>query len=649
MDSRTSDVVDDGQPTDFSVFLSYSRGDQKQALVILHALEQAGYSVWWDGLLEGGEQFHNVTETALENAKAVVVLWSKTSSHSHWVHDEATRARDTGRLVPMSIDGVAPPLGFGQFQCIDASAHGLMPGSEAIQKLLHAVSVLCHSEPLPVAQHKPEKLTISRRMLISAAAVTVMGGGGLAYWKTGLFDSSSNNNSIAVLSFVNLSGDPAQQYFSDGLASEIRTELSHNPLLQIIGQTSSANVSRKNGDGKQIAEQLGVAFLLGGNVQRDRDRVKIALDLNEGKTGVSRWAQIFERPIADIFAVQSEIATAVAAALSVAIDASNPNRRAPQIGGTQSVAAFDSFLRGKEIFELHIDENSERQALAKFDDAIAIDPEYAAARAAKAHSLAVIANQYVDGAGRIKLYDQAIREATRATEIEPAFAGGYNALGYGLFYGRLEVAGAREPYDRAYRLDKNDVDVLNRFAIYCARTGRQAEAAAAISRALILDPLNSSVFKSAGSINYAAGRYDEAIKLGHRAIALSPERSTLHGGIGDAYLMLGNLGLAAKEYAAESSNLSRLPGQAVIADRAGNKAGAAKALADLVSEFGDNSLYQQAQIHAQLGDKDRAFATLKRAKESYDSGLVYLLKDPFLEPLRDDTRYRDLLSALTFT
>jgi hypothetical protein len=130
------------------VFLSYSRADRKGALAIVRVLEAAGYGVWWDGLLEGGERFSRTTEAALAGARAVVVLWSKTSAGSHWVHDEATRGRESGRLVPLSLDGSLPPLGFGQFQSIDVS-HALgKPGSEPMRKLLRAVAAL-HEGPAP--------------------------------------------------------------------------------------------------------------------------------------------------------------------------------------------------------------------------------------------------------------------------------------------------------------------------------------------------------------------------------------------------------------------------------------------------------------------------------------------------------------------
>ncbi len=633
-----------------TVFLSYSRKDQKDALLIVEALEQAGFSVWWDGLLEGGERFANTTEAELTGAQAVAVLWSKTSITSHWVHDEATRGRDSGRLVPISLDGSDPPLGFGQFQCIDLSRSKSKRDSPEIQKILKAVAALHEGENQPDEPLLSASPRIGRRNVMLGGGAVALLAGGLSVWQSGILSSgdAATPSSIAVLPFANLSGDPEQAYFSDGLTSEIRAQLSRNPLLQIVGQTSSNNFRDHQVDAKTIAQQLGVSFLLDGNVQKAAGQFKIATDLIDGRTGLSQWTETVERPIADIFKVQSEIAAAVAAALSVALGSDADADQARQTGGTENIAAFDAFLRGQDLFELHIDETSERAALARFDEAIGIDPEYAAPRAARARVLAVIANQYANSIERVKLYDEAVAEATRATEIAPEFAAGYNALGYGLFYGRLDVKGARTPYEKAYSLAKSDVDVFSRYAIYCARTGRFEEAYRVIEQTSKLDPLNATIFRSMGGIKYAGKRYDEAIQSARRALEINPQRNSVHGDIGDSYLMLGDLDKAREEYELEPNSLIAFTGKAILDHREGNLAGAQLNFENLITAHGDNGLYQQAEVLAQWGKVDEAFQTLAEAKKLGDSGLIYLLNDPFLDPLRDDPRFNDLLLQLGF-
>lgn len=631
-----------------SVFFSYSREDQPRALPIIRLIEQAGFDIWWDGLLEGGQHFSKATEDALNRARAVVVLWSKTSVKSHWVSDEATRGRDRRILVPLSLDGTEPPLGFGQFQVINLAAAKMRADDPAIQSMIRAIANLHGSEVQPVITPRPTTTLLSRRNAIVGGLAAVAAAGGLAIWKGGLLGGQATKNSVAVLPFDNLSGDPAQTYFSDGLASEIRSQLSRNALLEIVGQTSSNQFRENDGDARAIARELHVSFLLDGNVQKSGDMLKIATDLIDGKTGISKWSQTFERQLSDIFAIQSEIAAAVAGALSVAMDSKSAGKKALQVGGTQSLSAFDAYLRGRDLFEAHIDENSERAALAKFDQAIAIDTDYAAARAMRSRALAVIANQYATADERKSLYAEAIAEARRATKIAPDFAAGFAALGYALFYGGLDAKAARVPYERGYQLALSDVDVLSRYAVYCARTGRFDDAEIAINRASALDPLNPSMFKSAGNIKYAAKAYEAAIGFARKALALNPKRSTLHGDIGNAYLMLGDLENAQAEFERETNNLLALPGSAIVAAKRDDRAKSVQFLSQLVDEYGDNALYQQAQVFAQLGEPEKAFAALNHAYDTADSGLVYLLNDPFLDPLRTDARYKKLLAQIKF-
>src|SRR5688572_13395709 len=347
------------------IFLSYSREDRKRAQPIIALLERAGYRVWWDGLLEGGERFSRTTEAALEGAKAVVVLWSKTSTGSHWVHDEATRGRDRRCLVPVSIDGSEPPLGFRQFQVIDAS-RGTRTNSPEMQQLLRAVAA-CSGRPAEPLSTAPGRIGIGRRTFIAGGATLAVAGGGLAAWQLGLFGGGGRpSNSIAVLPFTNMSGDPAQAYFSEGLAAEVRAELARNPLLQVVAQASSNTFRERGKDAKSIARALGVSYLLDGNVRRSGNLVRVAAELIDGRSGFNAWSESFERPLTDIFAVQSEIASAVGAALSAkvaAAPAKGPGGDRPT-GGTASVAAYDLYLRGREKFDLGADEASDRAALA---------------------------------------------------------------------------------------------------------------------------------------------------------------------------------------------------------------------------------------------------------------------------------------------
>ena len=639
-----------------SVFLSYSRADRKSALAVVRVLEDAGYRVWWDGLLEGGERFSHATEAALESARAVVVLWSKTSASSHWVHDEAARGRESGRLVPLSIDGSLPPLGFGQFQSIDVSHVLGKPASEPMRKLVRAVAAL-HDGSAPSSLAPPAAASagvpspMRRRVLAAGAAVVFAAGAGVLLWRArapgDALRNAHDGRRIAVLPFENLSGDPQQRYFSDGLTSEVRIQLARNALLQIAGQTSSEQASDGKEDDREIARTLGVDFLLGGNVQKVGERVKVAAELTDGSTGMSRWADSWERPLADIFVVQAEIGAAVAGALSAVIEGQGADSATPA-GGTADVAAFDAYLHGRALYEAGIDEDSDRRALAYFERAIALDAGYAGAHAARARALAVIGNLYADHDERVRAYAAAEQSARTATTLAPDFAEAFSALGFVLASGKLDMRGARGPFDRSYALAPGDADVLARYATFRSNLADHDRATEMILRAATLDPLNARTFRSQGDIRHNAGDHLGAIAAYRKAIELNPTLSGVHASMGFAQLMAGDDDAARASFLKERSAVRRLPGLAILEHRAGNRAAAEAALAQLVAEYGDNSHYQYAQIHAQWGDTARALESLHAAWDLRDGGVMLMFADPLLEPLRSTDDYLALAKAVGF-
>ncbi len=453
--------------------------------------------------------------------------------------------------------------------------------------------------------------------------------------------------SIAVLPFVNMSGDPENEYFSDGLSEEVRATLARDARLRVMAQASTSQFRGQEADAVSIAARLGVAFLLDGSVRRSGDTLRIAADLIDGATGFSRWAQSFDRSNADVFAVQEEIAGAVAAALAAQVGAA-PGPGPVAIGGTRNPAAFDAFLRGRALYDLSADEESERAALAQFELAIATDPGYAAAHAARARALTTLANQYGAVEQHAAMHDQAIAAARRAIELAPELGEAHSTLGFILFQGRLDARAAREPFERSATLGAGESTVMARFAQYCARMGRDPEAVSAMQRALALDPLNPLIHRAVGSIEYAARRYEASIPALRRALDMNPRMSRAHASLGDALLNLGRIGEARAEYLLEPSADFRLAGLAIAEQRAGDPAKARSTLDEMVATQGDRVLYQQAQVLAQLGEIEAALSRLEQARGLGDAGLIYARNDPFLDPLRGDPRMQRLLADIGF-
>jgi tetratricopeptide (TPR) repeat protein len=419
--------------------------------------------------------------------------------------------------------------------------------------------------------------------------------------------------------------------------------------LQVAAQASSNMFRERKDDARTISRKLQVAFYLDGNVRRDGGIVKVSAELINGKTGKAKWEQSFERPLANIFAVQTEIAMQVASALSAQMDPTRAkDAGAKQLGGTKSVAAFDAFLRGKDLYDAGIDETSDRQALAKFEEAIAADNKYAAAHAGRSRALSVIANIYASGEERRNLFDSAVAAGKRAVALAPEFAEAHSALGFAIAFGQLNMKAARVPYERSYALGRGDADVLSRYAVFRSRFGEYGPANQAILQSSALDPLNARTFRSIGDINYGAGRYDEAIAGYEKALSLNPKLSGARAAIGFARLMQGKLPEAEKAFASEADKERQLVGAALVEHKKGNEAAAEQALAELRASSGDKVLYQYAQIYAQRGELDQAIDELQKARASDDSGLVTMYNDPLLEPLRKRPEFSSLLKSLGF-
>ncbi|MEO5973129.1 MAG: hypothetical protein ABIP91_07190, partial [Sphingomicrobium sp.] len=377
------------------------------------------------------------------------------------------------------------------------------------------------------------------------------------------------------------------------------------------------------------------------SVRRSGDMVRIAAELIDGKTGFARWSNSFDRNLDSVFEVQREIARTVTEALSLELGASTP---AP--GGTTDVAAYEAFLRGRELFLAASDEATDRAALALYDAAIAADPKFAMAHAGRSRSLAAIAAEYAKVEQLKPLYADAIAAARRAVALAPTLADANLALGYALYAGRLDVAAARPFYDRAYALGAGNADILLLFALYCSRAGRAAKARRAIAKAVLLDPLNPRAYRAEGSIAYAARDYAAALRPLERALELKPDLAITHSYVGAALLMTGKVAAAKEAFAKEPNPSFSLAGIAIAEQRLGNQAAADAALARMRSELGDASLYQQAQVLAQWGDVAGALASLERARAVGDSGLIYLATDPLLDPLRKQPRFTALQANL---
>lgn len=627
------------------VFISYARADREAVTHLTDALSAAGQQVWWDALIEGGEAFARTIESALDLADAVVVVWSAQSVHSDWVRDEAAHGRDRGRLVPISLDGTAPPLGFRQYHFIDFSKWRANPGAPEMKALLSAIAAAASArgDAPRSGPGAPVSKRIGRRtVLIGAGLGAAVAGSTFAGWRL-IGHHGAPDNSIAVLPFANLSGDAAQGYFSDGLSEELRAKLGEAGGFKVAAKTSSDHFRNHDKDATTIGEQLGVAWLLDGSVRRSGSTVRVSTELVDAQTGLSKWTKSYDRQLSDIFAVQSEIASTVIQEVTGAI----PSATAALIkSGTTRIAAYDAYLKGRGFYSNDDGADADTRALACFDEAIAADPDYAQAYVMRAEALLDIAGSYAKLDAIPGLYAEALVAGQRALTLAPDLASAHLVVGEEQLFSRLDFRAAKPYFDKAMALGGDDSHVLGTYAYFAVRAGRLAEALTAADTMIDIDRLNAFAYLAKARVLYCARRHVDAIKLFGQALAMNPRMSHAHAGTGFALLAMGQVLAARDAFAAEPTEFLKATGLAIAARRAGDAKAAEASLAQLKKGYGDAGLYQQAMVAAQWGEVPLALDLLERARALIDGGLTWALTEPMFDPLRNQPRFKALLAGM---
>ena len=622
-----------------SVFLSYDHGDTARAAPIASSLEKAGHSVWWDRQIHGGAEYQNEIERAVEQADAVVVLWSTKSIKSAWVRDEAAEGRDQGKLVPVLLEPVKPPMGFRQYQAIDLSNRRRASGPRQLDELLHAITKV--SGVGPSTQHSLSLAVsgkgIDRRVFLASGAVATAAVAGVGAWVLRKPESVGVSDSIAVLPFANLSGDPAQTYFADGIAGEIRNTLMRVAGLKVVGSTSSAAV--REDDARTAAKKLGVANILTGNVRQTPSTIRVTAELIDGRTGLAKWSQNYDRAPGDVIRIQTDIAENVARALTVALGASAI--KALAAGETANVAAQQLAFQAREL-SYQFTEPAFHRSLQLIDKAISLDPNYARAYALKSFFASNLANFARNAADLAKGRDQALGYARKALSIAPNLPIARSALAYA-YQLNLQLRQAMREHRIAFSLASGDPDVIRNYGWTRSEIlGESKEGLRLVDEALALDPLNWASHWAHVDVLFNARRYAEAVSYSLKLKRDSPELFKFEDLLGHSLLMLGRTKEAALAFGDSPV------GQALLAARIGNRELAYAKLAALRQRHGEMASYHYGRIYAQSGDTDAAFEALARAWEIRDAGLTGLKTDPYVEPLRRDPRYANLVERIGF-
>lgn len=620
------------------LFVSYKSEDRARIAPLVAALESDGVAVWWDAHIGGGTAWRETIESELNAARCVLVVWSQQSTGpgGSFVRDEATRAQRRGAYLPVRIDPVEPPLGFGETQALSLIGWKGDRSDPHYQALLAAVQAVIAGKPRPIPPAYQPKRGIDRRLVIGggAAAVAVAGAGG--WWA--LHRGSAPGDSVAVLPFDNLSGDPAQAYFSDGIAEELRDALTRIAGLKVAGRSSSELM--RDVDGPTAAAKLGVANILSGTVRRGAGLIRINAELVDGISGLTRWSQAYDRPIGDALAIQTGIAESVAGALSIALG--KAQKALLTAGATTNPAAQDAYLRGVELAR----KNENEPAIKQLDAAIAADPAFAKPYASRADARVIIAVKSLGGGVLRAELTKAEADARRAITLAPGWGPASSALG-AVLENRLDLRGAAHAFDTAYRASPSDALVLRKTANFLARQGDE-KAIALYQRLEALDPLRARNPISRATMQVSLGRYDDAIASARTGLVRFPDDPSALYVLAQAQLAKGQSVEAVKATELLPADDPFRWAYAAAATAANDRAASDRALATLIAKYSYNSQYQIAEAHAWRREPDLAFAAIARAWDGLDPGLASLKTDPLLAPIRPDPRFGEWLRKIGF-
>jgi adenylate cyclase len=572
------------------VFVSYARSDKARVAPLVAAIEAQGWSVWWDPEIDAGQQFDDQIEAELNAAKTVLVVWTPTSVASRWVRGEAREAADRGVLVPARFDGARLPMDVRAIHTTDLDGWGENPASAPFQALLKALGAMIARQGGPGA---------------SSAATSA--------------NSQPTRIGICVLPFANMSGDPEQEYFSDGISEDVITDLSKVSALAVVSRNSAFMYKGKLVDVPKVARELKVQYVLEGSVRKSGGRVRITAQLVDGSSNDNVWAERYDRDLNDIFALQDEISEAIVKALKLKL--LPEEKRAIEQRGTTNLDAYNLYLMARQ--------------------------------------------HYATGnEGDIRRNEAIVRLCQRATEIDPNYAQAWALMALGQMLARMirggQVDDGLAAAGRALALDPNLAAAHAVKARILSESGRHEEAGAEIEIALRLDPESFEVNRAAAYLRFRHKRLPEAARHFEKALSLMETDVSSPSMLISCYTALGD-----REALRRAAQLTLARAQKTLAQDPSNGAAMAfccNALATLgqaesakgwmnrallIDPDNANMRYNFAcALASQLHDRDGAVDLLGPLFERIGIGLLNHAKaDPDLDPVRDDPRFQAMMAA----
>jgi adenylate cyclase len=565
------------------IFVSYSRTDKARVAPLVSALEAQGWSLWWDPEITPGDEFDALIGAELESARAVVVVWSPASVDSRWVKGEARDAADRGVLVPVRFENARLPIDVRAIHTIDLDDWAGKRDSAAFRALCSALE------------------TKLKRSVGKAAAPTPK--------------DKRPAVTICVLPFANMSGDPEQEYFSDGITEDIITDLGKVSALSIVSRNTAFSFKSAAADVAQIARQTKAAYVLVGSVRKSGTRVRITAQLVGAVNDSQVWGERYDRDLNDIFALQDEISRAIVAALKLTV--LPEEKQALEQRGTTNPEAYKLYLMARQFWLLDNERNNEI-VVRICNRVIEIDPHYAQAWATMALAQW---NMFWRGDSG----DDGERAAEMALQLDPSLADSHAAMGAAhRSKGRYEEG--LIACQNALRLEPNSY-VGNRIAGLCCLGLRRYDdaishfelGAAAMESDFTASTFISQSYKAKGDVERMRNAARRALDRIERVVAAEPGHSRA---IGMGVAMLATLG--EKERAKEWATRARL-----------------------VDPENVNLHYNLACAMSSLSEIDLTLETLAGIAPRLSPGMMsWMEADPDFDSIREEPRFKAMMQTV---
>lgn len=460
---------------------------------------------------------------------------------------------------------------------------------------------------------------------------------------------SGSLRSIAVLPLENLSGDPSQEYFADGITDAVITQLAKLHALRVISRTSIMQYKNTRKPLPEIANTLNVDSIVEGSVSRSNSRVRVTVQLLDARADRHLWAEEYDRDVRDVLSLQSELAHDI----SEQIRASMSSEEQLQLKGRGVVepAAYESYLRGRSFWNQRTSDGL-KQAIAHFQRAIELDPGYAEAYSGLADAYTVLG--YTSFWSPKDSFPKARELASKALQIDPSLAEARASLAYTKLYYDWDWQGAEEEFQKAIAVNPNYATAHHWYSVLLTARGRHEEASSEIRRAHELDPLSVPIRTDIGFELYYARRYEEAITQLRSVLQTSPKFPLAHLWLGRAYEQKRMYSEAIIEFEQAETALKDWPVIIAAAGHAyarwGHKSEATASLRRMTELTKEEYVtpYGVALIYAGLDDKALAMRWLQNAYEDKSHWLVWLNLDPRFDNVRSDPRFHELLQRMKF-